>query len=339
MLSRHFLRAKVLQTIYAGVSGDTAKTQDLVKMFDYNIDKLNDLGVMILSMLPQITWTEDRVMEAAQQKFRPSEEERRASRKLADNMFISRIESGFEYRKYTDRMHIDWSNHYDTFRKLLASVKESKLYKEYMQTDDRTFEEDKDFALALFRFSVNDKTLREIIFDNDLLWEDDFDQIAQYVFMMLKELNEDNLNEATPCVLVYDSRNEKERIDVDFARQLIVDTYNNIEDTETLFRKHLQIWDMERVAMMDIMLINMAVTEFTCCPSIPERVTVDEYIELSKEFSTDKSKLFINGILDKILIELRVAGRVQKDERGLYDPTVEGEPSVDSESGVYSTSV
>ena len=339
MLSRHFLRAKVLQTIYAGVSSETADTATLENMLDYNISRLNDLGVMLLSTLPQLVWTEERVLEAAQQKFMPTDEERNASKKLVENQFVSQLESGFEYRKYVERMHIDWSNHYDLFRKLLTTIKESKQYKDYMGSETRSFEEDKDFALSMFRFMVNDNTLREVIYDHDLLWEDDFDQIAQYVFMLLKELGEDDLNEATPCVLVYDRRNEKEQTDVAFARQLLVDTYNHLEDTEALIRKHLQNWDMERVAMMDILLINMAVAEFTCCPSIPERVTVDEYIELSKEFSTDKSKLFINGILDKILIELRVAGRVVKDERGQYDPTSSDERPIDNESGVYSTSI
>jgi N utilization substance protein B len=126
------------------------------------------------------------------------------------------------------------------------------------------------------------------------------------------------------CPLVYDSRNEKDENAYSFARNLAVETFKHIDDVEPMIRKHLQNWDFDRVALMDILLINMAVTEFTSCPSIPERVTVDEYIELSKEFSTEKSKLFINGILDKILIELRVAGRINKDERGLYDPDIDG---------------
>ena len=131
------------------------------------------------------------------------------------------------------------------------------------------------------------------------------------------------MDEAMKCPQVFEARNEKDLNDYDFARKLIVDTFNHIDDVEPMIRKHLQNWELERVALMDILLINMAVTEFTCCPSIPERVTVDEYIELAKEFSTEKSKLFINGILDKMLIELRVAGKIEKDERGLYDPTLE----------------
>ena len=172
---------------------------------------------------------------------------------------------------------------------------------------------------------MNDETLRELISDRDLLWEDDFDQVAQYVLMMLKEPTENEMDEAMRCPQVFDTRNEKDVNDYNFARQLIVDTYKHLDDIEPMIRKHLQNWELERVALMDQLLINMAVTEFTCCPSIPERVTVDEYIELSKEFSTEKSKLFINGILDKLLIELRVAGKVVKDERGMYDPTLEDE--------------
>ena len=138
---------------------------------------------------------------------------------------------------------------------------------------------------------------------------------------------EENTNEASPCPQIYDSRNEKDANDFKFARKLTIDTYNHIDDVESMIKKHLQNWDFDRVALMDVLLINMAVTEFTCCPSIPERVTVDEYIELSKEFSTERSKLFINGILDKFIIELRSAGRINKSGRGLIDPTMLEEES------------
>ena len=132
--------------------------------------------------------------------------------------------------------------------------------------------------------------------------------------MMLKTLDEEYFDEAMPWPVMYDKRAGKDEADMDFARGLLRDTIATKEESEELVRGHLQGWEFERVASMDILLINMAVAELTGCPTIPERVTVDEYIELSKEFSSERSRLFINGILDKLIAELRSKGRIKKIE-------------------------
>ena len=319
------MRAKALQTIYAGVSSESTSEEELLKMFDYNVSRLNDLGLVQMSTLAQLTFTAERIYENETQKFNPNAKELEMLHRWAQNPFVGQLENGFEYRQIMNRMKIDWSNHFDVFRKIFNTFKTSRFFQNHMAISSPTFEEEKTIAVTAFKFLMNDETLREIIYDRDLLWEDDFDQVAQYVFMLLKEPTKELMVEAMHCPQVYDPRNEKEANDYNFARQLIADTYKRIDDVEPMIRKHLQNWELERVAMMDILLINMAVTEFTCCPSIPERVTVDEYIELSKEFSTEKSKLFINGILDKLLIELRASGKIVKDERGMYDPTLDEE--------------
>ena len=167
---------------------------------------------------------------------------------------------------------------------------------------------------------MNHEMLRELICPQSLMWEDDFDQIAQYNFMMMKTLDE-TIDEATVIPLMHDERFEKDVEAFDFARRLLLVTLRHGKEVEDMIRSHLKGWEFERVAGMDVLLLNMAVAELTEFPSIPERVTVDEYIELSKEFSTERSKLFINGILDKFIIELRSAGRINKSGRGLYDPS------------------
>lgn len=341
MLSRHFLRAKALQALYAGATANRTYADDspqlyagidfehemnptkVEQIFSYNVQRLNDLAIIQLSTLPQLTWTAERIQENAMAKFNPTEEELNPTRHFVDNKFIARLEDCFEFKQQCQRLKIDWSDNFDVFRKVWNLLKSTDQYKEYNQKDEHTLEEDRDFTLIAFKALMNDDALRDLIADKDLIWEDDFDQIAQYNFMMLKDLDDSNMSEAMWCPLVYDPRKSKDEEDYNFALQLTVDTYNHIDDVEPLIRKHLQNWDFERVALMDILMINMAVTEFTRCPSIPERVTVDEYIELAKEFSTSKSKLFINGILDKILIELRVAGKVNKNERGQFDPHME----------------
>ncbi len=322
MLSRHFLRCKSLQALYAGVTSEAATVDEVLKIFDYNVVKLNELGVLQMSTLPHLTFACEKIMEASMQKFNPNESEKNPSRRFVDNRVIKTIEECDEFKTLSNRMKIDWSNYFDTFRRIYNTLKENKQYKQYMSAEVCGWEDDQAIALVAFKALMCDETLRAAIYDRDLIWEDDFDQIAQYNYMMLKDITE-NDDSLTLCPQVFDMRNEKDKADYNFARKLTQDTFNRLDDTEPLIRKHLNNWEMERVALMDILLINMAVTEFTCCPSIPERVTVDEYIELSKEFSTEKSKLFINGILDKLLIELRVAGKIEKDERGMYDPNIE----------------
>ena len=118
---------------------------------------------------------------------------------------------------------------------------------------------------------------------------------------------------------MYDKRIGKDEADMDFARALLRDTVATRDEAEDLVKGHLQGWEFERVSKMDVLLINMAVAELTGCPTIPERVTVDEYIELSKEFSSERSRLFINGILDRLILELRSKGRINKMGRGLTE--------------------
>lgn len=324
MLSRHFLRAKALQTIYAAISDKEVCEQDILKTYDHNVSRLNDLGITQMSTIEYLFFTAERMLESEKQKFNPSKKETDYLTKIVNNTFVEKLIGSFEYKQQINRLHIDWSNYFDVFHKILNNFKSSRHFADYATKDNPTFEDDKNISVIAFKYLMNDDTLRDIIFDRDLMWEDDFDQVAQYVFMLLKELTEESTNEAMCCPQVFDTRNQKDCNDYNFARQLVADTFKHIDDIEPLIRKNLQNWDFDRVAIMDIILINMAVTEFTCCPSIPERVTVDEYIELSKEFSTEKSKLFINGILDKILIELRATGRINKNNRGLYDPEIDG---------------
>ena len=323
MLSRHFLRAKALQTVYAGVTNQTTNADDIAKAFDSNVLLLDNLGIIQLGTLSQLAFTAERIMESEMQKFSPQETEVESLRRIAENQFITKLDCGFDFKQQQNRVKFDWSNHFDVFRKILNNLKTSKQFNDYMRDGQFNFDADREIALVAFKYLMNDQTLRDIIYDRELLWEDDFDQIAQYVYMLIKEPAEADMDEAMLCLRVYNPQNQNEVDAYSFARQLAIDTFKHIDDVEPMIRKHLQNWDFERVALMDILIINMAVCEFTTCPSIPERVTVDEYIELSKEFSTEKSKLFINGILDKILIELRVAGRVNKDERGMYDPEID----------------
>ena len=318
MLSRHFLRSKVLQAIYAGrYEEDDPIT--VSKAFEYHIAKLNELGVLQVALLPRFVEVGVEMLEEGKKKFRPTAEDRNPSMKMADNEFVRCMTDNFELKKHLEKWGGCWETHEDLIKEAFVDFRKTNDYRQYVEDQERTFVQDKDFAILLFRYLMNREALRAVVAERSLLWEDDFDQIAQYNFMMLKTLGEDNFDEAMRWPVMYDKRVEKDEADMDFARQLLRNTIATREESEELTKNHLQGWEFDRVSKMDILLINMAVAEFTSCPSIPEKVTVDEYIELSKEFSSERSKLFINGILDKLVAELRSKGRIQKSGRGLLE--------------------
>lgn len=320
MLSRHFLRSKVLQTVYA-VQADPVELAVAEKNYKHQILRLNDLGTYQISALVHFAEVAETMIDEAQHKYLPTESERNPNRRLPNNVFLRRLADNYDYRHHCKESNVNWGGvEYDEmFRQAYVAFIKLPDYAEYLSSEE-SFAEDQQFALKLFKYLMNYEPLRDNLFSQSLLWEDDFDQIAQYNFMMLKALDE-NFDEAAFIPLMHDDRVEKDVEAFEFSRLLLLATLRHTDEVEAMIRSHLKGWEYERVAHMDVLLLNMAVAELTSFPSIPERVTVDEYIELSKEFSTERSKLFINGILDKFIIELRSAGRINKTGRGLYDPS------------------
>lgn len=315
MLSRHYLRCKVLQTVYCGRYEET-DTISLSKMFEYHIGRLNELGVLQVALLPRLAEVANELLEESKGKFLATDEDRNPNFRLVQNEFIRRMADNFDLKKRMDQWAGCWDTHQNLLREAFVDLRQREEYKAYLDREP-SYEDDKEFAVLIFRYLMNREALTAVLGERSLLWEDDFYQIAQYNFMMLKALDADEFDEAMPWPLMYDPRREKDEEDMNFARQLLRDTLACREDAEQLTRRYLQGWEFERVSRMDTVLINMAVAELTCCPSIPERVTIDEYIELSKEFSSDRSRLFINGILDKMVLELRSQGKINKSGRGL----------------------
>lgn len=318
MLSRHFLRCKVLQELYACQMEDRDHVTAL-KDFEYHIGRLNELGVIQVALMPRMLEVGERVIEEGRKKFRPTQAEKQPNRKFLGNEFLRRMADNFELKKYSEQWAGLWETNEDLIRETFIDFRQQKTYGDYLSFPESDYKTDKEMAINMFRYLMNRDALVATISDRSLLWEDDFEQIAQYNFMMLKTLDEEHFDEAMMWPIMYDRRVEKDEADMEFARQLLRESLAGRQECDELIRQRLQGWEFERVAMMDILLINMAVAELTACPTIPEKVTVDEYIELSKEFSSERSRLFINGILDKLVLELRSQGRIKKTGRGLLN--------------------
>ena len=318
MLSRHFLRSKVLQELYAS----QLESKDAIQAgndFEYHVCKLNELGVLQVSLMTKVFEVAEVVIEEGRRKFRPTDAEKSPNRKFLANEFLRRMADNFELMQLTEKWGGCWETHSDLVREAFIEFRKTDVYCRYLSHDDSDFAQDKELAIMLFRFLMNRESVVAAMAERSLLWEDDFEQIAQYNFMMLKTLDEQTFDEARQWPLMYDKRVEKDEADMEFARQLLRETLLHREEADEMIKARLQGWEFERVALMDVLLINMGIAEFVTFPSIPEKVTVDEYIELSKEFSSERSKLFINGILDKLVLELRSQGKIKKLGRGLLN--------------------
>ena len=321
MLSRHFLRTKVLQSLYAYHIAGGEDLDTIEKNFKHNIKRLNDLAITQISTILYFFDVARKSIEDAKVKFLPSNEEKNPNTRLVDNYFAIQLSNNYELKKECERLKINWSEYNTIFRNMYNGFKNTDTYKDYMALETVDFKQEKDMVLDVYRYVLNNETLADIFIERNLFWETDFFQIAQYMYTCLKSFDE-SFTVDTPFPVIYDIRNDQEIDDCDFATTLLKKTILLSKENTEVIKQNLKQWEYDRVAVMDILILKMAITELTCFPSIPEIVTINEYVELSKEYSTDKSKLFVNGILDKIHNELRSQGKVKKQGRGLFDESI-----------------
>lgn len=324
MLSRHFLRSKVLQTLYSCNVSDGNDIDVVQKNFMHNIESFNRLEINQIYTLVHLRNFAANFIEEGKQKFIPTEADKNPNMRFVDNAFIRQIAENHSFRLLCNDMKSDLVSEDAIFRKLHSALRENPKYKEYMSAPATDYATDKAFAIEVFKFLVNEQNIIDFFNDESIFWESDYMQTAQLTLNVLKKIDE-NFADDGVFPLIYDSTSPKEADDVDFAKELLSSTILSWDEYVPFITKNLDRWEYDRVPVIDILLIKMALTEFTHFPSIPEPVTIDEYIELSKEFSTDRSKLFINGILDRIQIEMRSKGMIQKSGRGLYQPNEEEE--------------
>jgi N utilization substance protein B len=197
------------------------------------------------------------------------------------------------------------------FRKMFIQIRESETYFEYMNNDQSGFEEDKAFAVALFKSDIaNFSLLYNFFEEKSIHWLDDIDLACNMVLKTIKSFEEVVGNEILP--LYKDKKDEQE-----FVKQLLKGTIEKNMESEQLIDELTSNWELDRIAKMDVILMKMAIAEFQIFNNIPTKVTLNEYIEISKFYSTPKSNGFINGILDQAILRLEKDGKIQKIGSGL----------------------
>ncbi len=322
MLSRRHLRVKVLQALYAFFQSEGDDIAKGEKQLLTSTDKLYELYIYQLSFLVKfVDYTRNR-MEEAKKKFYPTEEDLNPNTRLVDNHFILQIEENKDFLRWRNKLKINWSDEESLFHKLLLDIKNGEDYNEMIRREKTGYKDDKDLiSLLVTNYIPEFETLRNLYEDRSIYWSDEDFDIS--VFMVIKTINmyKENWGAEHPLPSLFKEDDDGDTEDDD--RQYMIKLFRycvlRSEENGALIREQAENWELERIALMDIIIMKMALTELMIFPSIPIKVTINEYIEISKSYSSIKSKLFINGILDKLVVKLKTEGKVRKTGRGLME--------------------
>lgn len=314
IINRRQLRIKVLQQLYAFDQTEEASLKIFEKNLDHSIEKMFDLYYYYLLLIIELRLLAEQKIQDGKIKHVPSDKDLNPSLRFVNNRLIKSLaENPILAIRIQDR-GITWSNEMDIVKGLFKKIREEEFYNEYLESEDKSVERDIQFTLQLFKkFIVNDEVIYAHIEDQSIFWIDDIDLVASMIVKSFKR-SKDSLGQVEILDLFKEEKEER-----DFYHTLFHNSVMKKEETDGIIRDHTNNWDIERIALMDILLMRLAVTEVTSFTSIPIKVTLNEYIELAKQYSTSKSNSFVNGILDKSFADLKKAGKIKKTGRGLME--------------------
>jgi len=313
MLNRRHIRIKVMQIIYAFKGNESADLQKDERFLLRSIDSMLDLYFALISLMIEIQKKAESHLEKSQTKHLATAEDKNPNRKFINNEVLLQLKNNTLLIEALEKRKLNyWELDNEYVEVIFKVLLKSDLYKDYMMTKVSTFKEDKEFVIDFFKeiIAPNDK-LYDYLEDKNITWVDDLPVVNTAIVKLLRK-NKVNSTESNfiPALI-------KDDEDKAFAVELLKKTILNLSAFSEEIQEKTQNWDKDRIANIDFVLLQMAICEFQKFPSIPVKVTINEYIEVAKEYSTPKSSVFINGVLDKIVKEYSDKGTLNKMGRGL----------------------
>ncbi len=313
MLNRRHIRIKVMQTLYAFDGGESDDFKKDERFLLQSLDHMYDLHLLMLSLLIEVQKRAEDYQDKSQRKILATQEEKNPNKKFINNQVLQILREDRALQIEIENRKMDyWYLDFEYVDIIFKSILESTLYKDYMTNTVSDFKEDKHFIMDVFSeiIAPNEK-LYDYIEDKKLTWLDDLPVVNTGILKLLRKSKKENkANYFTPKLF-------KDTEDKEFATTLFKKSVLNKSKFNQEVAAKTTNWDADRIASLDAILLQMAICEFQKFPSIPVKVTINEYIDIAKEYSTPKSSFFINGILDKIVKEYKENGELNKIGRGL----------------------
>ena len=306
MINRILIRTKVVQIVYSCLIDEDKSLELAEKELFASLEKSYELYHLLLLIPVELTRLQAQRLDAGRSKFLATEAEKYPNTRLVDNRFVALLEKNRAFRKYIKERPLVWNDDTNYLRGLLDKILDSEWYAEYLAADD-SFENDRTFWKNIYKQLIfPDENLGELLEAQSLYWNDDMPIISTFVLKTVKRFDEksDAGQELLPMF--------KDEDDRDFARTLFRRSMLNYEENRSMIERFTRNWEIDRIAFMDIVVMVVALAEITEFPSIPLQVSLNEYIEIAKSYSTPKSGNFINGVLDAVITLLKKEGKLTK---------------------------
>lgn len=316
MLNRRHLRVKVLQALYAYYQTEKKELKQHEKNLLQSIDRVYEMYIWMLSLINEVADYAHRDAEERANKYIKTAEDMAPNLKLPEqNRFLLSLNENADYKAAIKKYKVAWDFDPELAKALFTILKNSPEYKEYLEFKDDTIGTDKDIIKFIFKKVILKSSLAEQVFEDKFIhWPVDKDVLQALIAKTFKNFAYDDPKQNKLAEVTGNWLEDR-----DFILDLYTQVIRHDEEYQEMINAKTQNWEPERIAMMDTLLMKMAITEFINFASVPVKVTINEYLEIAKEFSTPKSNAFINGILDKILFELKAGNKIRKTGRGLIE--------------------
>jgi transcription antitermination protein NusB len=308
MINRALIRLKIIQLVYAFYQNGNKNIDSGEKELLFSLSKAYDLYNYLLSLMVAIKNYALQRIEFGKSKHVQTEEDKNPNTRFVDNMFIAQLESNKQLNDFNANAKRNWSNEEEFLKGLFEQIAASNTYQLYMINDKPTYESDREFWRKIYKdFIYKNETLDDILEEQSLYWNDDKEIVDTFVTKTIKRFDPKN-GANQPLLPEY-----KDEEDRDFALRLFRCTIMNGDDFRRMISENTKNWDLKRIAFMDVVIMQTAIAELITFPNIPISVTLNEYLEIAKYYSTPKSTGFINGTLDAIIKKLQHTGRITKE--------------------------
>ncbi len=319
MLYRRHLRIQALQALYAYFTGGQTDLVKGEKELLKGISQIYEFFVWQLSFIVEVKRFAEYRIEENKKKFFPTEEDLNPNLKFVENAAINYLENNHDFQKKEKLFKINWANERELIRKFYVEMREADYYKKYMANPNRSFREDKLFVIKMVDLQLsNYELLRAYYEDKNIYFASNYDLVSILLIKFFDSLTKKH-NEYSPLPGIYKTETSQINDDREFVKTLYRKVVVNSKKYDEILRVRTKNWDYERIPLMDIIILKMAIVELTEMPTVPVKVTLNEYIELAKFFSTSKSKTFVNGVLDKLIKDFTAEGKIKKIGRGLVE--------------------
>src|SRR4030042_2676219 len=307
MISRRILRIKVLQLLYAYYKSADESLNKVEKELFHSINKTYELYHYLLLLILEITdYAASRIVIARQKNY-PSEEDLHPNTKFIENKVIHQIRMNTDLNNYLNNNKLSWLKYPELIKKIYSRIRNSEDYKKYMDSPDRSFEDDKQILYNIYASCIaTSEDLYNHLEEQSMYWNDEVEFVISIIIKTIKGFKEDDRENVRLFSLF------KNNDDIEFVKRLFRKAVLHKEEHLELIEKFTQHWEIERIAFMDILILQLAITEVIEFESIPTKVTFNEFLEIAKYYSTNKSSIFIIGVLDKIIGYLKENNKFRK---------------------------